>query len=583
MELAKRRVPAPDLICVTTVVYAALFFLISLEFLVILRFRPEAPVLAAEFFFLTFCSGLVWERFAFAPETQQMLGRTGPVVAAGAALWGFLRYRRGIKRLQRRTLPLMLGCSLVGGLAILGGEYTGEQRALARLPNPAPESPNVLVVIVDTLRADHLSTYGYSRATSPYLTRLAEQGVLFENAVASSSWTLPTHASMLTGRPVHEHRADRETESLDGRYPTIGDAFQAHGYATAAFSANTALFSRATGLGRGFLHFEDYLQSFGAAAEETFFGERIEVHCYRLGICRDIPGRLSARDINIHALRWIERTRRPFLVFLNYLDVHSPYEPPETPARGFHTRRPGKRVWLDWQPELTPEQLQGEVDAYDSGIAYVDEQIGNLMEQLAERGLEKNTLVVVVSDHGEGFDEHGLLTHGNSLYRELIHVPLLFRWPGKLPEGVRIGTPVSTTWLPATLLQLATGRAEGEIPGPSLAPLWQIGARPEDFPDPVSELSRVDFLPPNKHNYGPMESVTTAEWHYVLGAGTHEELYRYQEDAKEAHDSAGTPEGKAICKKLAQELAERRHSTSAAMGTSGNGAQTTRTGQGNGQ
>ncbi len=558
MELAKRRVPALDLVCVTTVVYAALFLAISLEFLLILKFRPDAPVLAAQVFFLTFCSGLVCERFAFAPEIQRMLGRTGPLVAAGAALWGFLQYRQGIKRFQRQTLPWIVGCTLVYALAVFAGESSGEQRALARLPDAAAGTPNVLLVIVDTLRADHLSAYGYSRVTSPYLTRLAEQGVLFEDAVAPSAWTLPTHASMLTGRSVREHRADRDTESLDGRYPTIGEAFQARGYATGAFSANTGLFSRATGLGRGFLHFEDYLQSFGAAAEETYFGERIEVNCYRLGVCGDIPGRLSARDINDHALRWMEQTRKPFLVFLNYLDVHSPYEARGTAAQGLSTTRRTQRVWLDWQPELSPEQLQEEVDAYDSAIEYVDEQIHNLMLELGRRGLDKNTLVVVVSDHGEGFDEHGLLTHGNSLYRELLHVPLIFWWPGRVPAGVRIGTAISTTWLPATLLDLATGRAEGEIPGPSLATLWENGARPEDVPHPVSELSRIDFLPPNKHNYGPMESVTTAEWHYILGEGTHEELYRYHEDAREAKDLAGTPEGKEICKRLAAELAGRR-------------------------
>ncbi|MGE5205413.1 MAG: sulfatase, partial [Chlamydiota bacterium] len=370
------------------------------------------------------------------------------LLAVGLTL---LLARPGGRRIQRSSLPWVAAVAAVCIIAIPLVQRMHEARQIARLPAAAAGSPNVLVIVVDTLRADHLSTYGYSRPTSPNLSRIASQGVLFENAMAPSSWTLPSHASMLTGRYPHEHGARFIDSTLTLRYPTLGEAFQRLGYRTAGFSASTYFFSRRTGLGRGFIHFEDDFESPAAAFPQTYYGERVEKLLYRLHVAKDRIGRRSARQINQHALRWIESDRRrPFFVFLNYYDVHDPYLPPEPYLHRFtklpHPAGPMPLAW-DWFARLTPAQRQGEMDAYDGAIQYVDTELGEFFQQLHQRGLDKNTLVVITSDHGEEFNEHGFMDHLNALYRELIHVPLIFWEPGKLPQGVRIAAPVSTVSL----------------------------------------------------------------------------------------------------------------------------------------
>src|SRR5262249_52096907 len=179
-----------------------------------------------------------------------------------------------------------------------------ETRALSQLPVSLPGAPNVLLIVVDTLRADHLSVYGYARPTSPNIDRLAGNGLLFRNAVSASSWTLPSHASMLTGLYPHSHGAEAE-DNLGTGFRTLAEALSAEGYRTAGFSAN-GTFSRRRGFGRGFIHFEDDFQNLPGMSRETAFGYRLEEILSRLHLLDDKPGRLRAEQINRSALHWID-------------------------------------------------------------------------------------------------------------------------------------------------------------------------------------------------------------------------------------------------------------------------------------
>ncbi|HEV2118149.1 MAG TPA: sulfatase [Terriglobales bacterium] len=462
------------------------------------------------------------------------------------------------RRFHRRSLPWVAGLAAACVIGIPLLQRMHEARQIAHLPAAAPDSPNVLVIVVDTLRADHLSTYGYARPTSPNLSRIAAQGVLFENAMAASSWTLPSHASMLTGRYPHEHRARFIDSTLTLRYPTLGEAFQRLGYRTAGFSASTFFFSRRTGLGRGFIHFEDDFESATGAFPQTYYGERLEKLLYRLHLAKDRIGRRNARQVNQHALRWIASDHRhPFFVFLNYYDVHDPYLPPEPYLHRFtnlpHPAGPIPMAW-DWFASLTPQQRQGEMDAYDGAIQYVDTELGEFFRQLQQRGLDKNTLVVITSDHGEEFNEHGFMDHLNALYRELIHVPLIFWQPGKLPQGMHIATPVSTVSLPATLLSLVPDGGAGHMPGLSLSPLWaNPGQNPELMPV-VSELAQFKLTPLFPNYYGPLTSLTTPQWHYIAGGRAGEELFRCCANTPEVDNLASTEEGKRVCQTFKKEL-----------------------------
>ncbi|MCC7354077.1 MAG: sulfatase, partial [Anaerolineae bacterium] len=402
-----------------------------------------------------------------------------PILAAGLAVevsrW-LRAHEEAFVRFWRRSFPWLAAMALLALVGTRGGLWLQERLAVARLPQAPAGSPNILVIVVDTLRADHLSAYGYARLTSPNLDRLAGQGVLFENAFSTSSWTKPSHASLLTGRYPHEHRADAAWP-LDGRYPTIGEALQTLGYRTGAFSANYDTFNQISGLGRGFQHFEDFFRSVPNMAVHTLYGRVAEYYVLHraLGLEYRVD-RSRAAGINRSVLRWLDQDRgKPFFAFLNYFDSHAPYIPPQPYRSKFSpVREPGGQINTDWGMDhiyvpMTPEQLQGEVDAYDGGIAYVDAQIGQLLSALQERDLADKTLVVITSDHGESFGEHGLLEHNNSLYREVIHVPLIFWWPGHVPAGTRLDQIVTNAALPATLLDLAPGEEPTLFPGPSLA------------------------------------------------------------------------------------------------------------------
>ena len=477
-----------------------------------------------------------------------------------ASLFAFLWLLRGpfLVRWQKRTLPVLLLLALWCIVGFPIKQRIHERRALEKLPSASAGAPNVLVVVVDTLRADHLSTYGYERPTSPRLTQLASQGTLFDNAIAPSSWTLPVHASLLTGLYPDQHHVDSDGSLLGWDYPVLGDEFMARGYRTAAFSANTLLFSRRRGFGRGFIHFEDDFQSFGSSFAQTFYGDLIKHLLFHLELKRDLFGRRSAQQINRHALRWIDSGHRPFFVFLNYMDVHDPYRPPEPYLHRYtKLKNPGSRAsehW-DWFEHLTPQQRQGAVDAYDGAINYVDDHIQQLMEQLQQRGLTRNTIVVITSDHGESFGEHGLMTHGNALYRELIHVPLIFWAPGRIPAGRRIDAPVSLTSLPATLLEEVGESSHPHFPEPSLARFWNgAGAQPA-MTNPISELAQLNWNPSFPDYYGPMASITTAHWHYISGGKFGDQLFPCCTDEPEQLNLAGTVIGQELTSRFQRELA----------------------------
>ena len=458
-----------------------------------------------------------------------------------------------VARFPRRSLPWLAVMAAGCVIGVTVGQHIRESRQIAGLPASRPGSPNVLVVVIDTLRADHLSTYGYGRPTSPSLTRLAQGGVLFENAVAPSSWTLPSHASMLTGLYPHEHGAQQLSSAMDRRYPTLGEFFQHLGYRTAAFSGSTYFFCRRTGLARGFIHFEDDFESAASALPQSYWGERVEKLLYRVQLRRNRLGRRSAREINEHALRWIDSGHQPFLAFLNYYDTHDPYLPPE-PYLHRYSRlpNPGGRIALawDWFVGLTPEERQGQMDAYDGAIEYVDAELGNLLRELAKRGLDKNTLVVITSDHGESFNEHGTMGHLSGLYRELIHVPLVLWQPAKMPAGIRIDASVSIASVPATLASLVDGGIPGPFPGDLLQSAWTNG----QFAPAVSELAQMKLTPLFPNYYGALTSVTTNEWHYIAGGKAGEELFRCCGAGRETENVANTAQGKRICESFKKQL-----------------------------
>jgi arylsulfatase A-like enzyme len=259
-------------------------------------------------------------------------------------------------------------------------------------------------------------------------------------------------------------------------------------------------------------------------------------------------------------LRWLSRrdTQRPFFAFLNYWDAHSPYLPPQPfdTMYGPLTNRRNPRLNPNWQ--WTPEEIKVEEKAYDSCIAYIDYQLGMLFDELNRRGVLDNTLVIVASDHGEEFGEHGLMFHGYSLYVPSLHVPLLMVFPRRIPAGTIVSTPVTLRDLPATVLDLLQ-LGSGPFPGKTVARYWNGAANPAD-PEIEVLLAEVNNsandLPANYPiKKGDMKSLIISKDQYILNGDHREELYDWEADVWEQQDLAGTQEGRQATTQSRQFLA----------------------------
>lgn len=537
-----------------------LFLAVALALVAAARLIPAIPLQRVAALVLTFLAFFDWLALSGRIRISGAL-----ILALGLAVVFHRRFQRqpeAAYRLARRGLPVMAAIVALLLLGIEGGDRWTERKATAALAQVAPGSPSILVLVLDTVRADHSSTYGYGRETTPGLNRLAGEGVLFENAFSASSWTLPSHVSLLTGRFPHEHGVERGV-SYDGRFPTLSEELRNRGYRTGAFSANREWFTRVYGFGRGFLHFEDFFDSAVDRVVRTVYGRRIEQTLMRAMGDEDWPARKHAEDINRSLLSWLERDpQRPFFAFVNYYDAHDPYLPPQPYRRRFSkVEQPGgvlNEAAGRPHPKLSPEQLQGEIEAYDGALAYIDDEIGKLLAEFKRRGLAQNLLLIVTSDHGEAFGEHGLYLHRNALYLELIRVPLIVRWPGHIPAGVRVAEPVSNVALPATVLELLHGGQQNLFPAPSLAHFWRAESLQTSESLPLAELAQMPFkgLEASPTFYGAMKSVITPQWQFITHEKLGDALYDWTRDPSEKDDQAKSPEGQRVTAALRQCLRE---------------------------
>ncbi|MHC4403615.1 MAG: sulfatase [Planctomycetota bacterium] len=387
----------------------------------------------------------------------------------------------------RRAFPLLFSIVALLVAGTLGRCAWREHRALAQLPAPSGNRPNVVLVVLDTVRADSLSTYGAESAATPQIGRLARQGILFDHAVAPAPWTLTSHASMFTGRYPDELSADWFSP-LDERYPTLAEVLSKHGYESAGFVANTAYCSRSTGLARGFTHYEDYKHSLGAILCESFLiGLIISTPdgLAALGIHNHAPGWKTGHEVTQDFLSWLGQARdRPFFAFLNYLDAHDPYLPEKLLSENRELTPEEKLLMKRWRgldpSEIAEQDVALARACYASLVWQLDREVGRLVRELQKRRMWDDTIFILTSDHGELFGEHGVFYHGNSLYRPAVQVPLLVCWPKRITSPARVGVPVTLRDLPSTILDMAGLDDDSPIPGNSLAALCLPDAEPSE-------------------------------------------------------------------------------------------------------
>ncbi len=522
---------------------------------------PRRPVVQWSFF--VFCSFMFFDWLSITGKVKNSVALVLAVGLAAASTRWFAKHAERLIRSIQRSLPWLGASTLLIFASVQGGGWLRERIATSELPPPSPGSPNILVIVLDTVRADHLSLYGYRLATTPNLERFAAQGTVFEEAFSSSSWTVPSHVSLLTGHyPREESQSQYE---LSSRFPTLPEEFARRGYRTGGFSGNTFHFTRQRGFARGFLHFEDFFHSISDMASRTIYGRKFcRMVLTRLGFM-DIPGRKTADQVNREALNWIDAAKdRPFFVFLNYFDTHDPYLPPEPYRSRFSVppnpggKPPGgviNELLNGDEAPVSQAQLITEQQAYDGALSYLDDWIGKLLAALEERGLVNNTIVVITADHGESFGEHGI-THGKTLYREVIHVPLMIRWPGHVPAGLRIRQPVTNAALSATLVDLLSPERKITFPGPPLTQLWKTSDSAASWPDPIAELEQkhFDVLKKFRIYYGDSKSLITDRWQYIQTENAGDELYDWDQDPIEVVDRVNDPDASTVRSDLRKRL-----------------------------
>ncbi len=521
--------------------------------------RPERRPARLAFFgvlYVTLELALLLSRVALWAKVLLALGLATEVarrVARHPAM--ALRFARGIA-------VVLVASSLILGVAVNATRSVSERRSLAALPAPRVDAPDVVLVVLDAVRAASMGLYGGPAASTPFLTRFASRCVNYRNAIATASWTLPSHGSMLTGRWPRELSADWAVP-LNDRFSTLAERMAARGYATGAAVGNYLYTYYEFGLSRGFAHYDDYGISVGEAANRSAVGDHLARTWNSLTNDYIVPGRKMAGRVNKDILTWIDAQQgRPYFAFLNWYDAHDPYSPPGRWRHAFAPIEPPTRA-------VPPEAIRGRLDsatviglrnAYLGAVGYLDSELESLVQELQRRGTLDRTLLIITSDHGEEFAEHGWLQHGYTLYYPAVHVPLIICAPTADSLGGRtVEIPVSLRDLSATMLAAVGGGSPGDtLPGHDLLALARWA--PTDTTRPCHSAAISQLLRPpgeglwHEASTNELSSIVDGRFHLIRTDQGHEELFDVIDDPWEQRDLAGSAGLDSVLTRLRHEL-----------------------------
>jgi len=427
---------------------------------------------------------------AGSPFTPVGIGANLALVAAAAGVGVAAgRLARKVQSALSRRRAVAVASAVIFAAALLylawsWGNIHAAPRAAAS--PPGADRPNVILITVDALRGDHLSLNGYERRTDPFLSRLAAEGANFSHAFAQATITVRSMSSLFTSLYPQMHGMMKSGLRMPEHIPTLPEVLSRAGYATAGFGGgNPSLFAGA-GIVRGYDYYDDCRTIRSLVPQRVM--ERLGlVERMSFGSARETP---PAEVVLDKALSWVRGgAGAPFFLFVHLMDVHAPYLPPEGydtmfggPLEGgptdFELNKKCNRLVLGksekffelvesgrfdrmkeldiTEEDISQEELRRLVDLYDGSIAYADSQLERFVGELAADGTLENTVVILTADHGEGFLDHGRLFHsGDLVYDELMHVPLLMRFPKGIPAGVRVDVPVRLIDVMPTVLDIA--------------------------------------------------------------------------------------------------------------------------------
>lgn len=363
---------------------------------------------------------------------------------------------------------LILSLLMLGSLGAAAADADGPER----------RRPNILLLVIDTLRADHCSSYGYPKETTPFLDKMAAEGVRFARHFSGAPWTTPSLATLFTGRPAAEHGLDNIERALPAHLPTLAGDLRRAGYYTLGVLCNPCAAGR-MGFSRGFDRYDDFtialdleMNLFGGGAKRAINDSITGPH-----VTRTILKHLAARPLD-----------KPWFVFALYFDPHHDYVPTEEYRRLFSAAPPGALPPMEaWKKDTV--ELREAVARYDAEIRQTDDEIAALMDKLRAAGhFGDDDLLVWTADHGEEFREHGGLLHGRTYFDEAVHVPLALRWPGRLPAGRVVEALTSHEDVAAAL-----SRAAGIEDKPEIGDKPGIGDNSKDKNDAVRPAPAADI------------------------------------------------------------------------------------------
>ena len=434
------------------------------------------------------------------------------------------------------------------GLLLSSGAPSAAAAPVAHPSAPAHHArahrSNVFLIVIDTLRADHLSAYGYDEKTSPHIDALAAQGTLYEQAISAAPWTLPSHASLFTGLYVRDHHTSCEHLNLEPSFDTLAERLAKAGYHTGGFS-NNVWTNPDSGLEQGFQTFEELWRLQKSRTE---------------GISEDDPTTdMGAAKTDRDVLSWIDGLKddKPFFIFINFFEPHLPYRPTKpfdtaflpagTPPsmvrrlRSFYTPREyGYSLKVPWM-KVSRRELGVLRGLYDGEIAYVDSKIGELVDGLRARGLADDTVLVITSDHGEHLGENHMIGHKLSVYEPLLHVPLVLWGPGRIPAGRRIAGQVQSLDLFGTILDLA-GVDRGTAPKlPLREPKETYTFSELAYPQIFLDVIHRQISGWNASRFArALTAVRGPRYKLIAGSDGSRELYDLRADPHETKNLAGS-------------------------------------------
>ncbi|MHC4453451.1 MAG: sulfatase family protein, partial [Planctomycetota bacterium] len=455
-----------------------------------------------------------------------------------------------------QTWPFMFLVPVL--LVVFGANFFLEQKPIqvaykSKSLDASSDNPNVILITMDTVRADHLSLYGYERETTHELKKLSENATLYNYAIASGDMTLSTHASIFTGLYARSHGAhftknDPAGRALSEKFHTLAEGLLEKGYFTAGVVANSGYITHHFGMNQGFLYYNQ-------AIALSFFGKNNATKPYLIRkSMRDFLAPLfpraynelinrTAEDINREVFTLLDNKAKqesPFFFFINYMDAHNPYIPPppydklfpgkdETFTMAHYTTLSQEVMKLN--RKVSTEESRHLLSQYDGGIAYIDFHIGKLIEKLKGLELYDNSIIIITSDHGEVFGERDLFNHAVSVYQDQIWIPLIIKYPN-INEGRLVNEPASVVDLMPTILDVLKYEIPEGIQGKSL-----LEHDPGESREIIGESFPSGHLLTTHPRFNRIErAVFSWPYKYIESTAGKKELYDLSKDPKETRN-----------------------------------------------